>query len=44
MDSLTTIAIGFEVLVFLAVIVTLIVLVVKRIDEKKNETFEKRNN
>jgi len=31
-------------IVLLAVLVTIIVLVVRRIKEKKNETFEKRDN
>ncbi len=34
----------FEGLLFLAAIVTIIVLIVKRVEERKNETFEKRDN
>lgn len=34
----------FEGLLFLAAFVTIIVLIVRRIEERKNETFEKRDN
>lgn len=34
----------FEGLLFLGAIVLLVVLIVRRIEEKKNETFEKRDN
>ena len=34
----------FEGLIFLAAIVIIVVLIVKRVKEKKNETFEKRDN
>lgn len=34
----------FEGILFLAAIVTIIVLIVKRVEERKNETFEKRDN
>lgn len=34
----------FEGIVFLTVIALLIYLVVRRIEDKKNETFEQRNN
>lgn len=34
----------FEGLIFLGALVLLIVLIVRRVQEKKNETFEKRDN
>lgn len=34
----------FEGLIFLGALVLIIVLIFKRIEEKKNETFEKRDN
>ena len=34
----------FEGLIFLGALVLIIVLIVRRIEEKKNETFEKRDN
>jgi len=34
----------FEGLIFLAAIAIIVVLIVKRVKEKKNETFEKRDN
>ena len=34
----------FEGLLFLAAFVTIIVLIVRRVKEHKNETFEKRDN
>jgi heme/copper-type cytochrome/quinol oxidase subunit 2 len=35
---------AIEGLIFIGIIVALIYLIIKRIDEKKNEDFEKRNN
>lgn len=34
----------FEGLIFLASIAIIVVMIVKRVKEKKNETFEKRDN
>lgn len=44
MDGVTTGIIVFEGIMFLAVIGVLIYLVVRRIEERSNETFEQREN
>jgi preprotein translocase subunit YajC len=36
--------IGLEIIFFVLVIVALIYLIIKRIEDKRNETFEKRDN
>jgi len=36
--------IGIQILIFIAVVIALIYLIIKRIADKKNETFEKRDN
>lgn len=44
MDAITSGILVFQGIIFLAVIVALIYLVVKRIDDRGKETFEKRDN
>lgn len=44
MDAFVKLVLGMEGLIFLAVVVTIVVLIVRRVKIKKTEDFEKRDN
>lgn len=44
MDLIPALVFGFQALVFLAFVVVLIIVIVKRVGDKKTEDFEERDN